>query len=70
VCEKSVILAGMLEEGDEEDLPIQVVAKELKTVMTFCDYIKDNAFPTISKPLATKDFAECLSGNEWFIDFV
>ena len=72
VCEKSVLLKGMIEDlgEEEEDIPVQIVTKELKTVMTFCEYIVNNAFPAITKPLTTNDFSECLQGHEWFSDFV
>lgn len=70
VCDKSVFLRGVLEENEDDEIPCEVSSSELKTVMKFCDYIKDNAFPTISKPLATNDFSECLQSSDWFIDFV
>lgn len=70
VCEKSVLLKGLLEEEDHDDIPVDVETKELATVMKFCSYIKDNAFPQIAKPLPTADFTENLGGNEWYIDFI
>jgi hypothetical protein len=65
-------LKGMIEDNgeEEEDIPVQIVTKELKTVMSFCEYIVNNPFPAIVKPLTTNDFSECLQGNEWFSDFV
>lgn len=71
VCEKSNMVKGMLEDYDEDEYTIDGIAiKELKTVMEFCSYINNNAFPQIVRPLSTGDFNEALQGNEWYVDFV
>ena len=72
VCEKSILLKKKIEEnGVEKDIEVEIVTKELKTVMSFCEYIviNDN-FPVIKFPIKNNDFSECLKEHEWFCEFV
>ena len=70
IAEQSTLVKGLIDDGDiEEEIPLANTKKAtLDKVISFCQYIKDNAPPQIDKPLRSTELSDVTT--PWYTDFV
>ena len=58
VAERSVLIKGIMDENEEEDIPLPNVKKPiLEKIIEFCMHMRDHQPPEIDKPLVSTDMS-------------